>query len=558
MSILTLKDYPVPPGEIKYWGIPHHGLCTNGVLALPNGASMDYTQPVGGSTWIVKNPRHASLPENPRPLAQYDAAQGFSWLTYLILAGSNRQLAGQNIGVFNTIWVDDNDRAWVVGLTIFSGDYRVILRRRFGLFGEDSISALTDVVIYDGDLGYPDVEHLAPNDFCPNWNGSSILCNMRINAIQPNDKSLPFLNRVVELQLSGAVNNINGGGVGFSFIQEIARGSVLTYVEQSSYDTGDTTTASCGLTIAQKEIIPDGSPPAVCGVGSIGIGVWTGSGSLSTNNASSNKSRDYGTAYEITVAYKVIYGHDNQKLTFMHRVRTTSDTSITSSCSASLSASYNTITSVADDGDGCSSYAHYQKTSTVSGSYYGIVTSTHTEKTERSLEVNGQAFVSFIATYETNSESEIIGSESGTASLSWTEPDTIPDNEVDDRVMGLMGLPLNSPVGVGNQTTTSSSTSSSTAVFDGEDNAQPGETYIAYFRDRAHGLVEYANRIFGYRIGDGTLTVDNHPYEGIYGLVADDVKVMGGRLPDETLTATLDPVSGNCEVSFNQSPICYV
>lgn len=76
--------------------------------------------------------------------------------------------------------------------------------------------------------------------------------------------------------------------------------------------------------------------------------------------------------------------------------------------------------------------------------------------------------------------------------------------------------------------------------------------------NREGGPVQYANRIFGYRLGDGTLAVNNHAYEGVYGLTADQDKIMSGRLPDETLGASLDPVTGRCEVDFAQVQICYV
>lgn len=179
MPILTPEGFPAPPGKVKYWGLPLHGLCRAGQLQLPNGTNVPYAQPTGGHTWVVKNPRRAALPENPRPLAQYDAAQGFSLLTFLILAGEYKEVAGQAIGAANWIWVDVQDRAWLMQLSEVGGNYRIIIKRRFGLFGQDALSGLSNVVIYEGNLGEDHTEYLSASDLEPNWDGTSVMFNFR-------------------------------------------------------------------------------------------------------------------------------------------------------------------------------------------------------------------------------------------------------------------------------------------------------------------------------------------------------------------------------------------
>lgn len=156
------------------------------------------------------------------------------------------------------------------------------------------------------------------------------------------------------------------------------------------------------------------------------------------------------------------------------------------------------------------------------------------------------------------SVSERNAEKSGSSLLTWVEPAGAPIDPVEARVMELLRKPLNDPLVVQNEISSLNSSTTTMADFDGEQNGLPDEYYVGYFYDRVGGPVQYASRIFGYRLGDGSLTVDNHAYEGVYGLIADLDKIMSGRLPDETLSVTLDPVTAHCEADFARVPICYV
>ncbi|MCU7845285.1 MAG: hypothetical protein KZQ93_15760 [Candidatus Thiodiazotropha sp. (ex Monitilora ramsayi)] len=557
MPILTPKGFPVPPGRIKYWGITKHGLCTNGQLALPNGSNIAYTQPVGGHTWIVKNPRRAALPANPRPLAQYDAAQGYSWLTFLILAGENRQLAEQNIGAFNTIWVDDSDRAWLVGLSEIAGGFRLTLKSRFGLFGEDALSGLSDVVLYEGNLGEDITEHLNTSDFCPNWDGTSIMCNFRNAIIQASDVALPNLMRVVELQLSGAVTNTAGAGATFSFRQEVA---YLSQVISTSdpYDSGDQNIAACPISIDSRTVNSMQAGSSSCGPGGYEIGVWPFDAQVSAGPNNNSSYRNYGHT-NTTIRYiKVFYGHDNQKVTLTLNIRDQQNTVVSYDCSHSLNANYSGVTSVAEEGGGCSALASHTKTSVISATHNVNGTSSSSRVTTTSLQVNGVQLVTFTASRTIVDTYSLSADESGNVTQNWAENETPPADPVADRVSSLISLSVGSPVAAENVNETTTRAEDNTSSFDGQQNGLPGETYNSLFATGSMGIVGYANRIFGFRLGDGTLTVDNHAYMGVYGLVADTQKIISGRLPDESLTASLDPVTGICMIDYEKAPICYV
>jgi hypothetical protein len=75
--------------------------------------------------------------------------------------------------------------------------------RRFGLFGQDSISWLQNQDIYEGFFGIdPQTEYLVGDDVSQNRDGSSVLLNFR-GGMAVN-RVLPSLLRIIELNVTAA------------------------------------------------------------------------------------------------------------------------------------------------------------------------------------------------------------------------------------------------------------------------------------------------------------------------------------------------------------------
>lgn len=140
------KNQPGPPGVITLWGHPWHGLVEDGVLTLPNAATMAYPAPSGegeADVLVFQVPGTPAVTRTPEQTAA-DAAAGRQWLDHAIISGrSTRRLYGQAIGG-NGSWLyaaPDGSR-WLVTLADVPGTYDLttawtatLTCARFGEFG---------------------------------------------------------------------------------------------------------------------------------------------------------------------------------------------------------------------------------------------------------------------------------------------------------------------------------------------------------------------------------------------------------------------------------------
>lgn len=131
--------------EFHGGGHPWHGLCTAGVLALPNATTKTYPQPSGGDCFKLAVPGHAAPVRNTAQLAD-DAAQGLQWLGHALVsgdssAGGGLQVYGKPVGLNCWIWAVSPSKKWKVnaaGLTVSAGVLSGnLLLTEFGRFRPD-------------------------------------------------------------------------------------------------------------------------------------------------------------------------------------------------------------------------------------------------------------------------------------------------------------------------------------------------------------------------------------------------------------------------------------
>lgn len=233
-------------------GVPYGGRVQNGRLRLPNGQSIDYPQPDGGNTWLV---RHPAAPGQARTAEQAadDAARGFVWRDHAIIAGRTKMIHGKPLGAIgnrNWLYCDTAGCTWVVGAYIYRpGDKPTHLRidvwlyKRFGLFGSgeapviDRLLATRDLIptwddqvesVWGGTVtppqsifGYQGASNAVQP--IPNQDGSrTLVCVMGDGGDNSQDLFLDvngswrFLSDVFEVQLSGtgvSLRDVTGAGI---------------------------------------------------------------------------------------------------------------------------------------------------------------------------------------------------------------------------------------------------------------------------------------------------------------------------------------------------------
>lgn len=104
-------------GRLGIIGHPWHGLCRNGVLTLPNGATKTYPQPSGGAAWVLRVPGTPAVSRTAEQLAA-DEAAGMQWLDYAIFSGDTTQIYSKLLGVGRWIYADSSGDRWLVTTTL--------------------------------------------------------------------------------------------------------------------------------------------------------------------------------------------------------------------------------------------------------------------------------------------------------------------------------------------------------------------------------------------------------------------------------------------------------
>lgn len=155
-----------PPGRVTVWGSPWHGLVENGVLTLPNAATMPHPGPgdlgeadvlalvVPGTPPVLRTPEQAAS----------DAAAGRQWLDYAMISGHlQRRLYGQLLGG-NGAWlyVAPDGSRWRAALAGVPGtkDLTVawstsLTLERFGQFGAPYESHTLPLALTDWQQAIP-------------------------------------------------------------------------------------------------------------------------------------------------------------------------------------------------------------------------------------------------------------------------------------------------------------------------------------------------------------------------------------------------------------------
>lgn len=156
--------------DIKNFGLGLHGLVTNGLLALPNGDSVQFNQPSSGDCSVVKL--------NNATIGSTIGADGKQLLDYALLSGDG--VAGVPMGG-SFIYQSPDDKRWVVNLddlwcsgNSLGGD---IVLTEFGrMVGKDSESDVP-AVAYTVPISLADIGQAAPVLTSPD--GSEVLSNLR-------------------------------------------------------------------------------------------------------------------------------------------------------------------------------------------------------------------------------------------------------------------------------------------------------------------------------------------------------------------------------------------
>jgi hypothetical protein len=95
-------------------GLPYHGLCTGGAIALPNGTTQASPQPDGGGTVVVASPSPPVYLPSTTDL-QLDVSTGKQWLNYAYLSGKGKMLGGKEIDTSakGTGWITRSTGYWI-------------------------------------------------------------------------------------------------------------------------------------------------------------------------------------------------------------------------------------------------------------------------------------------------------------------------------------------------------------------------------------------------------------------------------------------------------------
>lgn len=114
--------------KINKWGLSHHGLITNGVLALSNGSTMAYPNPITPNCLLVK---YDSTPAVQ--LSVDDTVKGRNYKDYALVSGGT--LAGVNVDG-QMLYKDPLKQVWLIKITKLSVSGTVFtLKADFSRFG---------------------------------------------------------------------------------------------------------------------------------------------------------------------------------------------------------------------------------------------------------------------------------------------------------------------------------------------------------------------------------------------------------------------------------------
>jgi len=563
MPIPKPKGLPIPQGAVRYWGLPYHGLVRNGTLTLPNNATMTYLQPDNGSTVVIRNKKKSGLPLT-MPMAAYDAAQGFSWLTFAILAGRTKQIAGQNLGGNRFIYIDHRDRPWLMKIYPTGDQWTIDVERRFGLFGQDSVSWIKNRQIYLGNFGEVFSENLDYDDLCQNWDGSSVLLNLRSLPARPG--YLATLTRIVDLAITTR-DAIPGNDTDVAF--SVAHGYLIDtadlYVhEYASWGSQPSGGYACGMmSVASVQYTPSNPPGSYCGEGAYDVGSYSSNGSISGVSLWQDSSFDSGLDEFDQQVIKAYWGHDGELNILDLRVYHSKTSSENDSCSATYAGNTSVNFTAPPNGNtlngnACSGYATFNWQVALISEMASNSTINRAEEWHGGLYLNGIPVIRWdcAGTWYYHGWSTVSGGGNESGSFVENEPSNYSTlfTTVNGQCQNLQIGDLLTVSGVSDTGSNNGESSYSTTV-DGNVYTDPGGGPIAWTLPLMF-VKAYANNIFTLHLGDPS-DLTPPEYNGHFGIVAEGAKVQSGKLAEPNMNASVNPVGGTCTIDTTNN-VCYV
>lgn len=96
----------------RIYGLPYHGLVTNGTLILANGTTIPYPHIAHGDTQLVKVPDQPAAKRTPQQQAN-DQANGFEWRNYALVTDNHLGHVNLNDPLYQwSIYIDENKVPW--------------------------------------------------------------------------------------------------------------------------------------------------------------------------------------------------------------------------------------------------------------------------------------------------------------------------------------------------------------------------------------------------------------------------------------------------------------
>ena len=232
------SNYPLHD-NITIAGFPYHGIVMQGTLTTDYGLTFDHVQPSDGLIAIQRNPIAAAV---SRSVAQqeFDLVHNFEWVDYLVFAGQERILAGQEFGSNRWIYADESNRGWIIRVEITDNtttcDIDVYLDSAFMLVDRparalsmSSINRLLASETYSVGTGGLElnftVDELITTDngLEHNENGSSAILNIYQFVTSPSSGTFKFkgttteLGAAIKIDMSGSGAMIEDAGSGVSY-----------------------------------------------------------------------------------------------------------------------------------------------------------------------------------------------------------------------------------------------------------------------------------------------------------------------------------------------------
>lgn len=303
------KRQPGPPGRVTIWGHPWHGLVEDGVLTLPNAATMPYSIPTGAGEADVlafQPPGTPAVSRTPDQAAA-DTAAGRQWLDYALISGrGTRRLYGKVMGGSGTwLYAAPDGSRWRVTLGGVPGIHDLttpwittVTCARFGEFGGAPETHVLDVTLSDWQQA---ISGHAGGDYAVDFGGVITTANVTVEDVRRDGSQavlmvgvpLPTSEPLLRNSLGFLVCDLTGTpGAGGSATLTVARSRAQTlgtrvFTLEDGMSTLWTETISsdtvtfedvppppvCGG--VQREIHTPGDPPVGSGSYSIDVGTVT-------------------------------------------------------------------------------------------------------------------------------------------------------------------------------------------------------------------------------------------------------------------------------------------